>query len=435
MTNKVRLNKTALARLKPEGSKQAVFWDQDLTGFGVRVSPGREIDGIRSPTYTYFLQGRLRGTLIKVTIGKHPTFTPESARKVAREWLGKMAAGIDPRITKDPKTKSATFGNMMLGYCEWMESQGKVTAAKVRREVEKDIGAAFPRLWKKAANQITPDDCDRIIEALETAKPPKPRQADKIRSYMKTAFRKAINAKGKRRYPEGLRIADVRINPCADIEKVAGSSKARERALSVAEIRAYWKHVNELPEPRRSILRLHVLSGGQRIDQLCRVTLADVDRDAMTMMLLDGKGRRTTPYRHYVPLLPETLDAIDTLTGTGAFIMSCDGGTRPISDTYMRDSVATVREAMQEAGELENGHFTPGSIRATVETRLVAKPYRVGVDVLAQLLSHGLGGVQAKHYQKHNYYDEKLEALQALLSLLEPGEDETGNVVPIKGHA
>lgn len=431
MAGKIKINNTFLKNLDSEDGKQVVYWDDAQKGFGVRVNPGRVVDGTREPACTFFIQERLKGQTIKATIGKYPTFSAEAARKVAKLWLLKIASGEDPRIQKVEGSVGATFGNMMLGYCEWMEQQGKVTAAKVKREIKKDIEAAYPRLWKKPANQITPDDCDRIIEGIESAG--KPRQADKIRAYMKTAFRKAINARGKRRYPEGLRIADIKINPCADIEKVAGSSNARDRALSVAEFRAYWTHIKKMPEPRRSVMMLHVLSGGQRIDQLRRVTLTDIDRDSGTMTILDGKGRRTTPYKHVVPLLPDALTAIDNLSGSGFFVLSCDGGKTSVSDTYIRNGVIMAREAMEKADELEGGHFTPGSIRATVETRLTAKPYRVGSDVLGHLLSHGLGGVQAKHYQKHDFHDEKLEALQMLLSMLE-GPTPTGNVIPIKGQ-
>jgi len=433
MAEKVKLNKTALAKLEPVNGKQTVYWDTDQPGFGVRVSNGRLVEGEREYGYTFFCQGRLRGRVVKVTIGKVPTFSPDLARKKAREYLGKMAAGQDPRIEKEAANGSATFGEMMLGYAEWMEQQGKVSAAKVKREIENDIQKPFRTLWNRPANRITIDDCDRIIERLE--KVDKPRQADKIRSYMKTAFRKAINARRNRRYPDGLKFADVKTNPCNDIEKVAGSSKARDRALTLSEFKAYWERVKAQPEPRRSLLMLHVLTGGQRIDQLGRATLHDVDRDAMVLTLLDFKGRRTEPRRHSIPLLPEALACIDRISGAGEFLFSCDGGKRAICNTYMRDAVARIRDEMEEAKELEGGHFTPGSIRATVETRLAAKPYRVGSDVLGQLLSHGLGGVQARHYQHHDFYDEKLEALEMLHRMIEGQPEPVAQVIPFNKEA
>ena len=381
------------------------------------MSNGRLVDGVREYGYTFFCQGRLRGRVVKVTIGKSPTFSPDMARKKAREYLGKMAAGQDPRVEKESRNGSATFGEMMLGYAEWLEDQGKVSASKVKREIENDIQKHFKRLWSKPANQITTDDCDRIIERLEHAKTP--RQADKIRSYMKTAFRKAINARRKRRFPHGLKFADVKTNPCNDIEKVAGSSKARDRALTLAEFRAYWRHVKEQPEPRRSLMMLHVLTGGQRQEQLARATLRDIDWDAPSLTLLDYKGRRAEPRRHTIPLLPEALKAINRIAGAGEYVFSCEGGKRAICNTYFRDGTAKIQKDMAAAEELENGHFTPGSIRATIETRLAAKPYRVGSDVLGHLLSHGLGGVQARHYQHHDFFEEKLEALEMLQRMVE----------------
>ncbi|MGX1199614.1 tyrosine-type recombinase/integrase [Marinobacter sp. MBR-105] len=433
MAEKVKLKKTALAKLEPVNGQQTIYWDSEQPGFGVRVSNGRLVDGVREYGYTFFCQGRLRGKVTKVTIGKAPTFSPDLARKKAREYLGKMAAGIDPRVEKETANGSATFGEMMLGYAEWLEDQGKVSAAKVKREIENDIQKPFRTLWKRPANKITIDDCDRILERLEKAK--KPRQADKIRSYMKTAFRKAINARRNRRYPDGLKLADVKTNPCNDIEKVAGSSKARDRALSLAEFRAYWTRVKEQPEPRRSLMMLHVLTGGQRLDQLGRATMQDIDRDAPSLTLLDYKGRRTEPRRHTIPLLPEALAAIDRITGGGEYVFSCDGGKRAICNTYMRDAVARIEKDMEEAKELENGHFTPGSIRATIETRLAAKPYRVSSDVLGQLLSHGLGGVQARHYQHHDFFEEKLEALEMLHRMAEGLPEPVAQVIPFNREA
>jgi len=433
MAEKVKLNKTALARLAPVDGQQTIYWDTEQPGFGVRVSNGRLVDGVREYGYTFFCQGRLRGKVTKITIGKAPTFSPDLARKKAREYLGKMAAGQDPRIEKETANGSATFGEMMLGYAEWMDQQGKVSAAKVKREIENDIQKHFKRLWSKPANQITTDDCDRIIERLENAGTP--RQADKIRSYMKTAFRKAINARRKRRFPDGLKLADVKVNPCNDIEKVTGSSKARDRALTLAEFRAYWAHVKEQPEPRRSLMMLHVLTGGQRLDQLGRATLRDIDRDAPSLTLLDFKGRRTEPRRHTIPLLPEALEAIDRITGGGEYVFSCDGGRRPICNSYMRDGVAKIENAMKKAKELENGHFTPGSIRATVETRLADEPYEVSSDILGQLLSHGLGGVQARHYQKHDFRKQKLKALQMLHRMVEGKPEPAAQIIPFNREA
>jgi integrase len=260
----------------------------------------------------------------------------------------------------------------------------------------------------------------------------KPRQADKIRSYIRTAFSVAINAKSDASIPESLQRLNVQSNPARDIAKVEGSSNAKDRALTLAELRAYWKRVQELPEPAKSVATIHLLTGGQRQQQLARVKMDDIDRDDMTVSILDYKGKRKEPRTHTIPLLPEVMEAIERITGAGEYVFSCDGGKKPVSPAYMNDVIKRVRRKMEEAGEIEKGYFTAGSLRATVETRLAAKPYRVSSDVLSHLLSHGLGGVQARHYQHHDFIEEKLEALQMLRRMVEGDAEPVAEVIPFR---
>ena len=89
--------------------------------------------------------------------------------------------------------------------------------------------------------------------------------------------------------------------------------------------------------------------------------------------------------------------------------------------------VRAVADAMAQAGELEKGPFTVGDLRRTVRTRLSA----VGLQLaeMAQLQSHGLGGVQQRHYNKHDYLQEKRAALETLHRLL---TGDSGTVTTIK---
>jgi hypothetical protein len=92
--------------------------------------------------------------------------------------------------------------------------------------------------------------------------------------------------------------------------------------------------------------------------------------------------------------------------------------------------VRAVVEAMETAGELEKGPFNVGDLRRTVETRLAA--LGVSKEIRAQLQSHGLGGVQARHYDQHEYMSEKRAALETLHRLL-TGKGAT--VTPFKRKA
>jgi hypothetical protein len=303
----------------------------------------------------------------------------------------------------------------------------------VRNQIKKDVELAFPALWNKPALAITIDDAVAIIGKLNDEG--KPRQADKIRSYIKSAYRAAINARGNVKAPKVLRELNVTSNPAADVDKVKGSSEAADRALSLAEFRAYWKHIQALPEPRRSVAMLHVLTGGQRMQQLARVTLADIDRDSMAMRMQDGKGKREKPRIYWVPLLPDALACIDRITIAGKFVFSSNGGVSPMHTSYLSDIATDVCSKMAEAKELQGEPFTGKAIRATIETRLMKKPYRVSSDVLARLLSHGLGGVQAKNYMHDPMAEEMLEALEKLLRLLNEQAEPSAEVIQLHARS
>lgn len=426
-TTATKLTKSKIEALKPTPNVQSLTWDSELKGYGVRVSPGG--------TKTFFVQGRIRGRaqVIKATIGQFGTFTAEQARQKARDMLHAMSEGKDPRLIKEKLEAGHTFGDLMTAYADMLKADGKASAKAVKSAITKDIQDAFPKLWKKRAAEISIDDCVAIIGKLNDEG--SPRQADKIRSYMKTAYSRAINARGNVKAPAVMRALKITSSPVRDVQKVDGSSNASERALSLAEFRAYWSRVQLLAEPRRSIAMLHVLTGGQRMQQLARVTLADVDRDALLMRMQDGKGRRAKPRIYSVPLLPQALKCINNVTGSGHFVFSNNGGKSPMHPGYISNIASDVCTAMAEAGELEGEAFTGKVIRATIETRLMKAPYRVSSDVLARLLSHGMGGVQAKHYAHDSMYEEQVEALEKLWRLLESKPEPTAQIIQFNREA
>jgi len=93
-----KLTKTVVDRISLTTSGQSFYWDSDLAGFGLRVGTN---------TKSYFAEARVKGRTVRYTIGKHGVFTPEQARKEAREKLLLMAKGINPN---DAKAKSKAKG-------------------------------------------------------------------------------------------------------------------------------------------------------------------------------------------------------------------------------------------------------------------------------------------------------------------------------------
>jgi hypothetical protein len=78
--------------------KDATYWDDRLTGFGLRVQPG----GAASYVIMYRTQeGRLR----KLTLGSAGTMTPDEARSEARQKLADVDKGGDPPATGSGATR------------------------------------------------------------------------------------------------------------------------------------------------------------------------------------------------------------------------------------------------------------------------------------------------------------------------------------------
>lgn len=176
------------------------------------------------------------------------------------------------------------------------------------------------------------------------------------------------------------------------------------------------------------MLRFHLLTGAQRIKQLGRLVDDDHDGDVQSVRIMDKKGRRKVARIHDVPLIPAAVEALQAMGHElGTYLFTLTRGTSPATYESMRDHMVMVRAEMEAAGELEKGHFTVGDLRRTVETRLSAAGFQSGD--MAQLQSHGLGGVQSRHYNKHDYLQEKRAALETLYRLL---TGKGGKVVTIK---
>lgn len=373
-------------------------------------------------------------------IGDFGPHTVTTAREAARKLRMQVDAGHDPyadakqsRAKADAKRAlaGATFGGLMDAYVEQLRRAKKPSAAKVEGEIHRTIKDALPALWKMPAADVSLDDLVRITNKL--VKAGTYRQAEKTRSYIRAAYTAATTARGNAATADLFAAFAHVANIARDLGTIArpkhddsAPADTGKRALSVAELVAYWKRIKAMTGPHGALLRFHLLTGAQRCEQLARLTAQRCDRDAGTVTLQDGKGRRLQMREHVVPLLPDAVAALDAMAGdAGAYLFTLDGGKHGAGYHTVRGIVGQVAAAMVDAGETAST-FTPGELRITVETRLAAAG--VPRETRAQLQSHGLGGVQGKHYDKHSYLDEKRDALERLRALLEPA----GKVVQLR---
>ncbi len=171
------------------------------------------------------------------------------------------------------------------------------------------------------------------------------------------------------------------------------------------------------------MLRLHLLTGGQRIAQLAMLKTCDVGAGEFT--LYDGKGRPGKPPRpHTLPLTAPAALALEQCQPAGEWALSTNGGTTPISPITLSGwAVAAVGDRIKD--------FNTKRIRSGVETLLASG--RVSAEIRGRIQSHGIAGVQARHCDGHDYQDEKREALDMLHTLLT--RDASASVVTLRKRA
>jgi hypothetical protein len=107
------------------------------------------------------------------------------------------------------------------------------------------------------------------------------------------------------------------------------------------------------------------------------------------------------------------------------------GRVRDALQRTMRTNDASMRRQQRKRHQSENC-FYGSHIRRTAETLLASKG--ISRDIRAQIQSHGLSGVQVRHYDRHDYRDPRCKTahIEFLAALLH-GRHEA-KVVPLQSQ-
>jgi integrase len=405
------------------GNKSQNFlWDTEVAGFGVRVTKpnNRNPNGVKK----YIFQGRFNGSTPRLTIGFTTVWTLQDARAKARSFQMEIDNGQDPRevivkaiacdiaikearatAKKENELKSRlTFSALCKAYCDGLEAKGKHKSAR-------DSLSAFKchvfttEFADLPAKEITSKAISQIIRQVYESG--KERTAGILRNYLVAAFNAARKAPFDPKVISTLIPFNITANPAEIVATIP--VKRGERYLSAEELKEYLCALTDSPVDL--LLKVHLYSGGQRIAQLSRASVTDFQPEAGLLRLLDPKGKRMTPREHFIPLASKAMESIKSITK----------GEAKLFNSNAREAGARVAEISALIG---NEPFDIKDLRRTCETMLAS--LGVSKEIRAQLLSHGLGGVQDAHYDRHDYISEKNNAL----NLWEDKLDEIMNGKP-----
>ena len=238
--NAIGISKRTVDALTVE-TGDAVFWDRELEGFGVRVyASGRKVYVVqmRGPT----------GSLKRITIGRDVTMTAETARRTAAEAIDRIRSGEDPFPA--PVAPEATVAGLAARYMKaHVEVNCRPGAVEIFRRVL-DL-YIMPEL---GALRISAVERSHVSD-LHFKMRDKPYQANQTVSVLAKMFKLA----------EAWGMTPPRLNPCRSVRRY--KEHRRERFLSPEEYGRLGRVLDEAETSGRFLpsgiaaIRLLVLTG------------------------------------------------------------------------------------------------------------------------------------------------------------------------------
>ncbi|WP_458093773.1 tyrosine-type recombinase/integrase [Roseomonas sp. WA12] len=396
----------------PEGRKDALFFDDELRGFGVRVTTG----GARSFLLQY---NRPTGGKGRVVLGAFGTeLTTTQARRKAEAVRGEVVAKRD--VVGERREAAAA--------ARAREAQAKATAASAAYTCEKLVeGWATAHLAQRSASYAarTPREVRAVLGKMWLAAPAASlARADAVALLDAAAAERGPVAANRLLavlracWGWAMKRGSLTINPWSGIPR-PGVEKSRERVLTDVEVAGLWKATSDTPAPFGAIVRLLMLTG-QRRSEVAGMAWNELRLDCPEPVWVIPAGRAKNGREHIVPLPPQALTILQdvprvTIDGEPAALVFANAkGTAPSGFGKVVDRLETrLAAVLAEAGAPVPAPWVLHDIRRTVATGL----QRLGVrlEVTEAVLNHvsgsraGIVGV----YQRHGWAKEARAALAA----------------------
>ena len=196
------------------GESQTFYMDDELTGFGLRVSPTKKV---------FYLQMRVGRKVLKRKLGEYGPMTVDRARKNALQMKAQLLDGRDPYEERRRGASDATLDELFDEYTNEVEHRAntKKSIESAKRHFGELEGMAFktkpngrsaekielakvklPNWLKRPYREITQDDVlerfdvvSRMIPKRKLSKSPQPitRTSNQHFKYLQAAYNYAIS--------------------------------------------------------------------------------------------------------------------------------------------------------------------------------------------------------------------------------------------------
>ena len=320
--NDRKLTKRTIDALAAIG-REAIFWDRDLAGFGVRVyASGRKV---------FVVQTRGPRGPIRVTLGRYGQLLADDARKQAAQVIDRIKRGLEPFPA--PVEPELTVAGLAERYMQGHVAVNcrKRTQASYRHIIQRHI---LPELGELPITEVDRSRVAQFHYRLRET-PQAANTAVKVLSRMYSMA-------------ETWELAPPGRNPCRTVRRY--KEVRRERFLSPGEYLKLGRVLKEaegtgsVRPSAAAALRLLILTGCRK-NEILQLRWDDVDRAARELRLSDTKtGPRSVPL---TPAVEAVLNGIPR-KGDNPWVIA---GKR--AGTHMVD-VDTVWVRLRAKAELED---------------------------------------------------------------------------------
>jgi CRISPR-associated Cas5-like protein len=377
----MKLDAKTVVALRLDGKTDAIHFDSELPGFGLRLRRG--VGGKLNRSWV--VQYRRAGSTRRLLLGSADVLSAAQAREAARKALAKVQLGHDPQAQRSER-RDRDRVQLRSVVEEYLDLVGKKLRAKTLYDNRRYLcGSYFKPLHEMPLDRITRRDVAARLVAITRAHSP--------------AVATAARAKLGAFFTWAMQMGLVDSNP------IIGTPKperivARERTLSDAELAAYY---NALPADSEygRMVRLLILLGARRqeIGGMAESEL-NVEAGSWTKPASRTKNKRS----HTLPLPSAALAiirAVPRMVGRDQLF-----GIRAAQGF---SNFNRVKAALDARSGVVNARLH--DIRRTLSTRLhdLGTPPHVVEEILAHR-AHRAGSAGA--YNWSDYRDEVRAALE-----------------------
>lgn len=325
------------------GPANSFLWDDQLRGFGVKVTP----NGSKSYIFAYRVGGR-EAAKRRYTIGRHGSpWTPASARSKAEALAALVSNGVDPMLAQKERRKdavelefSAYAARFITAYPTLPRKSGRPRSPRWTAYAASILrNRAIPAFRGKTVKDLTKANVASFLDGL-TEWP---------------AMRRNASAVLRQLFAWAVERGDLAMSPLIG-SKLPPSVPSRDRVLSDAELALVWKAATAMDYPFGPLFRL-LIATGQRREEVSGMDWRELDHDGATWTLPASRAKNNKA--HIVPLNLLAVAALDAVASNGSEGSACVWPIRGFVFTTTGKTAASGHSGAKARLEARMGALRP----------------------------------------------------------------------------